>query len=211
MAHDHDDDDDDHDDEPELGPGAAGEVDHAAVAEALHRAIERGENVQIERAGMQHEHWNGFPLVVSDDLVLVRTLHDFTPDGFAVLRLRDVTGVTSGDAERFFERVLRAEGMLDGLPAPRPVLLRSWRSVLESVRAHYRHAILECERVDEDDFVLGELTGVDDEAASVRYIQVDGTRERDATRVPLDELTLVRFDEQYINLFGKYALAEDRH
>lgn len=207
MAHEHDDhSDDEYDDE-----GEAVEVDHAAIAEALHGAVERGEKVQITRAGMAHEVWNGFPLVVSDDYVLVRTLHEFALDGYAVMRLRDVTDVSSGEPERFFERVLRAEGLLDRVTAPRPVLLRSWRSVVESVRAHYRFAILECEASDENDFVLGEVASVDDEAASVHYIQVNGTREADVTRVALDELTLVRFDEQYVNFFGRYAVADDKH
>ncbi len=206
MSHDHEDDDEHDEETPDEAPD---EVDHAAIAEALHRAVERGEKVQIERGGLENEYWNGFPLVVSDDFVLMRTLHDFALDGFAVLRLRDVTAVRSSDTERFFERVLRAEGMLDKVAAPRPVLMRSWRSVLESVRAHYRYAILECER--EGEFLLGELVSVDDESVSLHYLQVNGTRERALTRVSLDELTLVRFDEQYVNLFGKYSVAEDQH
>ncbi len=205
MAHDHDGDEEAHDDDPR------DEVDHAAIAEALHRAVERGEKVQIERLGLENEHWNGFPLVANDDFVLMRSLHDFTLDGFAVLRVRDITAVRSADTERFFERVLRAEGLLDDLTPPRPVLLRSWRSVLESVRAHYRYAILECEAVDSGDFVLGEVVSVDDDAVSLRYIQVNGTRERELTRVALHDLTLVRFDERYVNYFGKYSVSEDQH
>ena len=206
MSHDHG-----HDEEDDLDESDEEhiEVDHAAISEALHHAVERGEKVQIERAGLENEFWNGFPLVVNDDFVLMRTLHDFALDGFAVLRVRDITSVRSSETERFFERVLRSEGMLDKLSAPRPVLLRSWRSVLESVRAHYRFAILECER--EGDFTLGEIVSVDDEAVSLHYIQVNGTRESSLTRVALDDLTLLRFDEQYVNLFGKYSVCEDKH
>lgn len=206
MAHEHDDEEEEAHDDHERD-----EVDHAAIAEALHRAVERGEKVQLEREGLENEHWNGFPLVANDDFVLMRSLHDFALDGFAVLRVRDITGVRSADTERFFERVLRAEGMLDSLPPPKPVLMRSWRSVLESVRAHYRYAILECEGVDSGDFVLGEIVSVDDEHASLRYIQVNGTRERELTKVSLHDLTLVRFDEQYVNLFGKYSVGEEHH
>ncbi len=215
MAHDHDDDEheghDETDDGGEETPSAPAEVDHAAVLEALHRAVERNEKVVIEREAMAHEHWNGFPLVVGDDFVLVRTLHDFTLDGFAVLRLRDITAVQSGESERFFERVLRAEGMLARAAAPKPVLLRSWRSVIESVRTHYRWAILESERADENNFVLGELAAVSDDTVWVHYIQVDGTRESERTKVSLDDLTLLRFDEQYVNLFGRYAVGDDHH
>ena len=89
--------------------------------------------------------------------------------------------------------------------------LRSWRSVLEAVRLHYRYAIIECERPDGADFFLGELAGVEGDEATLHYIQVNGTREGALTRVPLDDITLLRFDERYVNLFGRYAVADDQH
>lgn len=191
--------------------GAAPAVDPEAIVDALQGAIDRDENVQIVRRAGSHRTWNGFPLALDDDLVLVRSLHEFAVNGLAVMRLQDITAVLSTDAERFFERVLRAEGALDEAPAPRPVSLRSWRALLEGVRAHYRHAIIECERAEGADFFLGELAGVDGDDVTLHYIQVNGTRERGLTRVALDDITLVRFDERYVNLFGRYALGEDHH
>jgi hypothetical protein len=178
---------------------------------AIQRAIDRGESVRLARAGLARSSWYGFPLALDDDLVLVRSLHDFAANGFAVLRVRDVTEVHSGDAERFFERVLRAEAALDPAAAEKTVPLRSWRAVLEAVRAHYRYAIVECERADGGEFYLGELASVDDDEAALHFIQVTGTREVGLTRVSLDDVTLVRFDERYVNLFGRYALGEDQH
>ena len=186
-------------------------ADPLAITEALQRAIDRDENVQIARSMGPHPTWNGFPLALGDELVLVRSLHEFAVNGFAVMRLRDITAVLSTDAERFFERVLRAEGALDEAPAARMVPLRSWRSVLEAVRLHYRHAIIECEGPEGGAFYLGELAGVEGDEATLHYIQVNGTRERALTRVALDDVTLVRFDERYVNLFGRYALGEDHH
>lgn len=185
--------------------------DPSPIPDAIQRAIDRGESVRLARAGLARSSWYGFPLALDDELVLLRSLHDFAVNGFAVLRLRDVTGVHSGDAERFFERVLRAEGALDAAGAVRPVPLGGWPAVLEAVRARYRHAIVECERADGGEFYLGELAAVDDDEVALHFIAVTGTREVALTRVPLDEVTLVRFDERYVNLFGRYALGEDRH
>jgi hypothetical protein len=206
--------DDDHhhdhaDDEP--GDDPAAPVDREAVVEAIQAAIDGGHKVQFVRQAFEQESWNGFPLVLGDELVLIRTLHDFAFDGFSILRVADITEVHCGEVERFFERVIKAEGLDRNLPAPRPVLLHSMRTALESVRAHYRHVILECEGVDDDAFYLGEIARVDDEAVELYYIHVNGTRDREVTRVPLDTITLVRFDEQYLRLYGKYCLAEDRH
>ena len=189
------------------GPDAG--ADLHGIPDALQRAIDRDENVQIVRDAGTHPTWNGFPLALGDELLLVRSLHEFAVNGFAVLRLRDVTAVHSTDAERFFERVLRAEGALDEAPSVKAIPLRSWRSVLEAVRLHYRYAIIECERPDGADFFLGELAGVEGDEATLHYIQVNGMRESGLTRVPLDDITLVRFDERYVNVFGRYALGED--
>ena len=100
---------------------------------------------------------------------------------------------------------------LSRIAAPRPVPLRSWHAVLEAVRLHYRHAIIECEHAEGARFFLGELAGVDGDDATLHYIQVNGIREAALTRVPLDDITLVRFDERYVNLFGRYALGEGLH
>lgn len=186
----------------------------ASHLEILQNAIEKNQKVQVTREGLTHERWNGFPLVLSDDFMLGRTLDDFFLDGFAVLALKDITNVTSDDADRFFEQVLRAEGMLENLPQPRPVLLRSWSTVLESVRAHYRHAIIEGETLDEDEeslFILGEIARVDHDAAWVHYIRVNGLKETELTEVALEDVTIVRFDERYVRMFGKYATSEDQH
>ena len=204
------DDDDDHD-EHDDGEGDDAPMSPEDVLEALEAAIERRELVQVTRAGLREEAWVGTPLAVSERLLLVRSLREFAFDGFAVMRLEDVTAVRAGEAEAFVARVLEAEGMLRALPSPKPLPLGSMRALLEGVRAHYRHAIVECEEADEERFYLGELGSVDGAVLELHYIQVNGTREREATRVPLDEVTLVRFAEQYVSLYGRYALAEGVH
>ncbi len=182
--------------------------DHEAIVAALQRAIDRGDNVQLARAFAKNPTWNGFPLALDGGLLLLRTLHDFDLDGFAVMRGRDVTEVRNGSAERFFRRVLRGERALEGIATP-DVPLRSWRAAVDAVRARYRFAIVECERVDGADFFLGELVADDDvDSVAMHYIHVDGTRESAVTRVALDDVTLVRFGERYLSLFGRYAVAD---
>lgn len=182
--------------------------DHEAIIAALQRATDRGDNVQLARAFAGSPTWNGFPLALDGDLLLLRTLHDFDLDGFAVMRARDVTEVRNGSAERFFRRVLRGERALDGLTTP-DLPLSSWHAVIDAVRARHRFAIVECERFDGSDFFLGELVADDDvDSVAMHYIHVDGARESAVTRVSLDDVTLVRFGERYLNLFGRYAVAD---
>jgi hypothetical protein len=186
-------------------------MDATTILEALQSAIDRGEKVTLERRELSADAWCGLPLMMSDDFVLLRALRDFYFDGFVVVRLRDITAVRSGEMERFMERVMRAEGFFDNLRPPKPLLLRSWRTVLEGVRAHYRFAIVECENASDDGFYLGEIAEVDDDQMALFYIQANGVRDVVRTEIPLDEVTVVRFDDPYVNLFGKYSVAEDQH
>lgn len=185
--------------------------DQEAILEVLDRAIERRQKVQLERVtGGRTTYWNGFPIERTADFVMVRTLDDFRLDGFAVLRLGDVVAARSGDPERFFERVLRAEGLMERMPSPGPIRLDGWMSVVEDVRARHKHAIVECEALDEPEFYLGELLDVDHESLRLAYIHVNGTKEIEPMRVMLDDVTLLRFGERYLELFAKYAIAEDK-
>jgi hypothetical protein len=197
-------------DEHDAHPEEKIPVDIAAIEEAIQSAIERGTLIQMARDSDAHSFWEGFPLVVSNNLVLMRTVLDFRADGFSVMRLTDIHEVRENESQVFLLHVLRSEGRLENLAPPKPILLRSWRTVLESVKAHYRTAIIECEHSD-DGFLLGELSETDEEETSLYYIFGDGTREAGLTNVAHDEITLVRFGEDYINLLGRYCIAEDKH
>lgn len=178
------------------------------IAEALRQHISSGQKVQIDRGAFDHPHWNGYPLAASDRLVLVRTLDDFDLDGFAVLRMEDLTAVRSGEPERFFDHVLRAEGLLDAVPPAPSIRLDGWQSVLEDVLRGPGHAIIECEGLEDPEFYLGRLVDVDAERVALRYITVTGLVEEEITHVPLEDITLVRFDERYVRYFAKYAKDE---
>lgn len=178
------------------------------IAEALRLHVSSGQKIQLERGAFDHSHWNGYPLAVNHRFVLVRTLDDFDFDGFAVLRVEDLTAVYAGDPENFFDQVLRAEGLLESLPPAPELRLDSWQTVLEDVRRLSGYAIVECEAHVDPEFYLGRLIEISAEHVALRYINVAGLIEEDLTHVPLEDITMVRFDERYIRYFAKYAKDE---
>lgn len=178
------------------------------VVAALRRHLRAGHKVRLTRGRLGDEYWSGYPLDMSEDYVLMRTLDDFNPDGFAVLRIEDLTEVRCGDAERFFDFVLQAEGLLKDLPKPPPIRLDSWQSILEDILRYRQYAILECEALEEPEFYLGKLVDVTPLKVSLHYINIKGIMEDAITEVPLEDLTIVRFDEKYIQYFSRYARGE---
>lgn len=182
-----------------------------AISKVEEAARRRGK-VQFERVTASgHSFWNGIPLHVNEHLVYVATLDQFRFDGFAVFRWEEVSEFHCGDNERFFERVLRSEGLLERLPKPELVRLDGFASVLEDIRARSRYLIIECENSSSATFHIGELAHLQSEAAFVRYVQANGVKDAKPTRIPLDEITMVRWGENYVEMYGKYSVCETHH
>jgi hypothetical protein len=148
---------------------------------------------------------------VGESLVLVQEVRDFHRRGFVVVRRADVVEVAEGDVERLFSRMIDVEGVRDEL-LPAPALdLDDWSACLRDLKRTVSALVLECESQDPPTFYLGRLTAVTREAASLRYITVEGVLEREAVEVPLDEVTLVSFDDRYSRFFGRHASDEGHH
>ncbi|MCA9718791.1 MAG: hypothetical protein H6713_38505 [Myxococcales bacterium] len=167
---------------------------------ALERARAAGRKVRLTHRVLA-DFFNGFVLDVSDDLVYLRILADFRFDDFAVLRLADIEEVRSGPNERFFERVLRAEGRLDALaPAP-PLELRSFTMVLAGLLELDPYVTID----EVDGFHVGRLERVEDEAIHLRFIQVKGTVEPAPRVIAIDSIYVVTSGGDYLAMFRKYG------
>lgn len=182
-----------------------------AIAMVEDAARRRGK-VQFERVTTAGKtYWNGIPLQVTDELLLIATLDQFRFDGFAVFRWEEIAALHAGDNERFFERVLRSEGIMERFPKPGPVRLDAWATVLDHIRAHHRFVIIECEKLSAPTFHIGELAEVSVDAAFVRYVQANGIKDASPTRIALDDITMVRWAEHYLEMYGKYSVCETHH
>jgi hypothetical protein len=98
------------------------------------------------------------------DWVLLQQFHDFCPDGFTALRLRDITEIRSGEYERHWERMVEAEGLLDQVGAPEDVSLEDTSHLLKALHQRGQNVIVECEDPEDDieDFYIGQVLSVDD-------------------------------------------------
>lgn len=151
--------------------------------------------------------WHGIPIAFTDEYVLLRQLVDFRFDGYVVVRLSDVVLVVH---DEFTTRVIRSENMNDFLVAPAAAsvvtAMESMHDIVTAVMNGYRYAVLD--RNEEiDDFYLGEIVKVSGTDVSIVLIDGEGVCENAPTRVPINEIAVVRFDELYVNLCGKYSVS----
>lgn len=170
------------------------------IREVLASAQAEGRKVQIEHQTLA-DHFNGFVVGLSERLLYLRMLKNFQLDDFGVLRLDDLHRVRSGPNERFFEKVLRAEGRLEQLETPPALELTSVETVLRGLLELDPYVTIE----DDERFLVGRLEGIEGEVAQLTYIRVDGTVDAEPCEVQIPDIEVVMFGGDYLAMFRKYG------
>ncbi len=168
--------------------------------------IGTGKKIRVERSIPCCPQLNGYLLDASKTLGLMHCFHDFMPDGFAVFRLADVTGVRSGKHERLWDRMLAGEGLLTALSNPPRVDLCNLKTTIDSIRNHYQGIIIESEDPDEDteDFYIGSVLSTNGNEVRLQHFDALGVWKITPEVIPYNDITLIQFDTPYINRFWKY-------
>lgn len=141
------------------------------------------------------------PLQMSEKLVLVAPYTDFKPDGFEVVRLRDISNVRADEQAAFHEQVMQAEGVLKGLVPPQvslesfPALLTDLFALDEPVAVSGKENVL----------LLGTIEKAGKKKLRVRYVDGEGHVDEDPTRFSYDDISSVSFGSRYLKLVVQYA------
>jgi hypothetical protein len=181
-------------------------VEDSVIDLAAHVGSRR--KVRITRNRPSHRLINGYVLALQSGLVLLHSFDDFEPDGYAIIRERDVVGFRSNEYERLWDRMLQGEGLLAGLVAPPEIQLSDLPAAIRCVADWFRFMTIQCEDEIEDiqDFYLGEFIGVFGDTVHLRCVDALAQWEPQIAAIPLADITKVEFDTPYINHFTKYIL-----
>jgi hypothetical protein len=187
-------------------------VDEDAMRERLGLFVGTRKKVRLTRGFPSEPRHNGFVLGLGREWVLLQQFHDFYPEGYTALRVKDITDIRSGEYERHWERMLAAEGLLDRIAAPGDVPLDEVARLLKALQRRGQNVIVECEDPDEkvEDFYIGQILSVDED--SVCFANFDGLgRWDDAPHaIPLGGITKVQFETPYVQTFSKYLVGPCR-
>ncbi|MCA9298715.1 MAG: hypothetical protein KDA28_06590 [Phycisphaerales bacterium] len=166
--------------------------------------------VRLHRDRPSQERTNGCILAASPELVLVHEFNDFAPDGYRLLRLRDIEAVDREHHEILWESILRDEGLLVGVdiePLPR---LDSMRNAIADLHATYGRMIIVCEDDDEDveDFFIGHVVEIGADVITFLHFDADGAWETEPHEILIEEITKVQFRVPYLEIFWRHLRDE---
>jgi hypothetical protein len=147
---------------------------------------------------------HGFVLGKSSSLVLLQVVREFHLDGYSIVRVRDLEGVLCRREEKFFQKMLKAEGVVPDEATKAPAL-GSMASALKSLSRRAGIVSIECETPDDDEFYAGTINGVAGRTAKVRTFDVLGKWDAKPEMVDVRMITLVSWDTEYLRVFAKHV------
>jgi hypothetical protein len=178
-------------------------------ANILKRCLGKYRKVRITRSTPDEGFTHGYVLGLSDSLALLFSFHDFFPEACHVIRLRDIEGVQSGENERFWDRLLAAEGLLDAVGISALPPLDDMETLLKHLRDTNSSAIVEAENGVESDngdeeesvYLIGRVVRVEDGTCWIHEFDALGQWEAEPYSIDVEYITQIQLEAPYMAVF----------
>jgi hypothetical protein len=168
--------------------------------------VDKKDFVKIKRTVTEGEaNISGFILQMSKDFLLIQKEEEFFLNGYGIIRKDHFDAIRCNKFDKAFKRILKAEGVFDSdYGIKNKIRLKDWKTVFEDLMRHDYHVIVECEDMEDPLFVIGPIKKVNNDSVSIQYYDPTGLLDKKSTKVKYTDVTIVKFDDRYINVFKKY-------
>ena len=181
-------------------------VTNNELFETIQYHIDNKMMLNIERIfGTETDIIHGFPIKMSNELLLMSVINDFHDEGFAILRLSDITDAYSKEIDDFYEKICIFENI--GTKSVDFVQdITDWVFVLKQLMSHKGFISIQCEtQIEKCTFYLGKMNNIEDDGVIFKDIGMDGVWDIEEHKIYFDEITQVAFDDNYSKMFYKYV------
>lgn len=145
----------------------------------------------------------GYPVDASGELVAISFIYDFMPDGYKIIRKKDITDVFCGAAERFLDKVIKNEHK-DFKPELKNIKLSTMKALCDELMSSGQIVTLECEDFEENIVLIGKIASIDGNLVSIKTFDALGVWDKEISSVELDDITCITIDNSYVNIISKY-------
>lgn len=176
----------------------------------INKYIKKKKFVQVRRDFIDDEaHINGFILDYSEDFILVQAEEDFRLTGYSIIHKDKFDSIQFDEIDNTVKKILKKEGILDAeYGIKKKIDLTDWKSIFKNLKKLNFHVIVECEDKDEPVFIIGPIVEIEDKTVSIHNYDATGVFDKKATKVKYKDITIVKFDERYANVFSKYLTSK---
>lgn len=148
----------------------------------------------------------GFPISVSEKLLLMSNVVDFHDEGYLVVRMSDIVEAYSLESDAFYEKICSEEGLKT--KAFNQNTLKSiadFKDVLNQLLGYPGFISISCDLLDSElYFSIGQVVSVEDEFVEFKHFTPDGIWESNERKIPIEQITSVAFGDNYSKIYFKY-------
>jgi hypothetical protein len=174
--------------------------------EMLQKRIDKKDFVKIYRTVTEGEsNISGFLLQMTKDFLLIQMEEEFYLNGYGIFKKNHFDSLRCNKFDKTCKRILKSERVIESdYGIDKKINLLSWETIFKDLKEFYQQVIVECEDLEESLFVIGPIKRVNKDSVSIQYFDPTGLLDKKVTTVKYKDITLVKFDNRYINVFRKY-------
>lgn len=150
------------------------------------------------------EHNRGYILDCSGDFLLMQETEDFSLMGYLIFPVSTVTQVRYNNNDKYYDKIMRWEKQHELVLKKHDIDLTNWPTIFRTIKKAGFQVIIENENPDDETFDIGPIIKVSKTAVYTRYFSASGYLNSEPTTIRFDQITIVKFDDRYINVFSKY-------
>lgn len=148
----------------------------------------------------------GFPIKISEELLLMTIINDFHDEGFALLGISDISDAYSKESDAFYEKICITEGLQNKVQQSYINTICSVKCVLQQLESYDGLISVECEEQREKcTFFLGKIVTIEDDGVVFKDVGVDGEWDDETHKISYADITQITFGDNYSKTFYKYA------
>jgi hypothetical protein len=146
----------------------------------------------------------GYIVDHSKDFLLLQETDDFKVLGYLILPIDQIEKIRFNKWDKYYNNIMIWEGEIENVTVKYKIDLTTWQSIFKSITSHKLNVIVECESPDIDSFTIGPLIKTTKKRVHIQDFDPCGFLNEIPTSIDFDCITIVKFDDRYINIFSKY-------
>lgn len=166
----------------------------------------------VDKDGSEITKYYGFIFEQNDDFILMSETYDFIHEGFVIIRKQDISEICFNDISRHQMHILKSENRITSIYDRKKELglsLMNYAELFNVLMEKNLSVVVECNYGNGDTFSLGTVHSVKKKKVKINYISAVGEYDFKPVTVAYDQITVVRFDNEYANLIHKHAILPD--
>ena len=151
-----------------------------------------------------HGETNGFIVDYSENFVILQESNEFDILGYFVFQISTIEEIRYNNSDKYYEKILQGENLIEKVGLKHKIELKSWETIFKSIKSCGLNVIIENENPEEATFDIGPITKITENSVLINYFDSKGFLDEEETEIEWSKITLVQFDDRYVNIFSKY-------